>query len=296
MKLQARIRKLIFQGFSIDKGKDRFTHSEHFEKILDFVQKEAPETNLFYAMSDGAPGSYKSSGALLEKKIKAVEHKINIMSCFCPTGCGKGEHDREGGHTASLYKRECAPCLGTEARNLDMVVTWNEENRSFMKSKKSATEKRLFFHSPYETIAERREKAVEVGTLFCKDKGFMTRKNYCYFASSDPDEKGLWYRKYSCVTCDLCRTGDWKNIKNCSNTICGKWRYIPFEEVPISKKQEAANSKKVKKRKLESNYVNPKKLYICACGLTISRTNFYGHEKRKKHMKYLKKLKDNKIN
>lgn len=279
LKLAERIRKLILQGFSADKGKDVFTHMEHFEKVLGILTKEAPSTKIVYKNSDG-PGTYKGAPRFIADKALSVKSKIGFMASFCPPGMGKGEHDREGGLTASNYSKQCAHALGTDARNLDKVVLWNEKNRASMKSKNSSTEARIFFHSSFEDVDARRKLAPAIESLFCHEKGFITRKNYCYYVSPDPAERGVWYRRYTCASCELCQTGDWDSIIQCKNKICGPWRFILFES------RECGTLGK--KRKATEGYVNPIQKFKCNCGGQFSRGSHYGHFKTKRHLRYVK--------
>ena len=268
--LAARIKKYIIQSFSEDKGKDAYCHVVNMKNVLDIIQDEMIDIEIVYEMSDGPRSTYKSSKRFEESKQMAVDRGFGIMCNFCPTGCGKGEHDREGGLTAKDYKTKCTRAIGVNCRDLGCVRTWNEEERSFIDSE--STDKRIFLHSPYDEVSECREGAPHVETLFCAEKGFITRNHYCFYLSSDAEENGVWYRKYTCTSCKFCKSGEWDLIRQCENELCGPWRYVEFEYKVVGQKRKNDDMKfKVGVKK-----------FNCACGGTISRSNYYSHVKNKK--------------
>ena len=238
-----------------------------------------PGIKLLYQASDGA-STYKCAQRLEKDKETAVKLKKNFMISVTPPGCGKGEHDREGGLTASDYKRNCAKTIGTDCRDLSKVRDYNEENRTIIGKHDPNVKKRVFRNTTYSEVETCRKRKSNILTLFCDEKGFITRSHFCFFITADPSEHGVWYRKYTCTSCDLCRSGEWKFIKQCENTLCGKWRFIQFEY-----EDEHTNPK----RKFDGTLLPPKKRSKnnCKCGGTINRNNFSQHVKTKKPRRWL---------
>jgi len=283
LKLDGRIKKYILQFFSEDKGKDCFAHLVSFENYLDIVQEEAPATRIIYCNSDGSGGQYKNSKHFMELKEIACSRNICFLCNFCPPGLGKGEHDREGGQAQNIYCTECCREIGTDARDLGRTAEWFNEKHSEIKSPESNTEKRIFFHTPASEVQERRSMCLEVGSLFSLEHGPVTRKNFCYYISDDPEEKGLWTRKFSCLDCENCLTGIWELMKQCSNERCGEWIFIPFDFLNIEEHPWLTEEEKLDKKNLL-------RTLPCDCGGIITLNNFYTHSTTKRHLKYMEQM------
>ena len=51
-----------------------------------------------------------------------------------------------------------------------------------------------------------------------------TKRCFCFLL--DPSEEGVWYRRYSCVSCPACLELD---FLNCTNEYNGEWKFKKFE-------------------------------------------------------------------
>ena len=51
-----------------------------------------------------------------------------------------------------------------------------------------------------------------------------TKRCFCYLL--DPELEGVWYRRYTCVSCPRCLELD---FLNCTNKDAGIWNFKPFE-------------------------------------------------------------------
>ena len=51
-----------------------------------------------------------------------------------------------------------------------------------------------------------------------------TKRCFCYLL--DPELEGVWYRRYTCVSCPRCLELD---FLNCTNEGAGVWNFKPFE-------------------------------------------------------------------
>jgi hypothetical protein len=286
LKLDATVKKLILQCFSEEKGKDCFTHLVNLENFLDLLYEMAPWIKLTYLNSDGPTGQYKNSKHFIELKSIACARSMSFLLSFCPPGLGKGEHDREGGQTQSIYTTKCCRDLGTEARHLgSSVVPWFTENHSKIKSENSKTEGRRFFHTSPDEVAERRSLCLAVDSLFSLQYGGVTRNNFCFYISHNAEEKGVWIRKFTCLDCDNCLTGEWEYIKQCTNNKCGDWFFVGFDFVNIQDDPWLTEEEKLASDKKKLLRTLP-----CPCGRNITRNNFYDHNTQKGHLKYIASL------
>ena len=58
-------------------------------------------------------------------------------------------------------------------------------------------------------------------SIFDSVKG--TKRCFCFLL--DPEREGVWYRRYSCISCPKCKELD---FLNCTNEYKGNWQFQPF--------------------------------------------------------------------
>ena len=106
-------------------------------------------------------------------------------------------------------------------------------------------------------------------------------KYFCYYISNDSEERGIWFRKFACMSCNNCLSGIWDLMKQCTNLKCGTSRFVPFDFLDINDNPWLSEEQKLN----EENLIRK---IICPCGGIQSRTNYYSHIKTKRHQKYIK--------
>ncbi len=159
------------------------------------------------------------------------------------------------------------------------VVDWFNENRITPKSKRkeSRLEKRIYHHNTSEEVELRTPESNPWDSLKMHGRLPCTRMNYCFLCtpSTDPDEYGVYVRRYTCTSCEHCREGDWLA---CTNVACGPWVFVGFCQKGRKRRANIPPAAAAKKKKKVERYV----CQFCSASIQNVASNIKRHFKTAK--------------
>ena len=144
------------------------------------------------------------------------------------------------------------------------------------KRKESRLKERIYHNITSDEVHLRTPDSNPWESLKMHDSLPCTRSNYCFLVtpSTDPDEYGVYVRRYTCTSCDACKAGLWLD---CTNIACGPWVFVGFCQKGRKRRSEKPVAKPEQKKK-KDRYVCPH----CSSSIQNVPSNIKRHEKTTK--------------